>query len=224
MRFLQHMVAALGLSVVSVLAAASPASPVSGTDFRTLDKAQPVESGKKIEVTEFFWYDCPHCNAWDPALSEWVKKQGERIAFKRVPVYFRENFLPEQKLYYALEALGKVEEFHKKIFYAVHVERQRLLTDEAIVDFVTKQGIDKAKFVEAYNSFGVQTKVRRAEQLQEAYKIDGVPTVAVDGRYETSPAIVGESSPTKDLPETGQQAAAIQVLDWLVAKVAKERK
>src|SRR5438034_7584025 len=103
MRFVQHLLAVISLSLFAATAGATAASPVSGSDYRTLEKAQQTDSGKKVEVTEFFWYACPHCNAFDPALTEWVKKQGDNIAFKRVPVAFRESFIPQQKLYYTLE-------------------------------------------------------------------------------------------------------------------------
>lgn len=222
MRFLQRSVLALGLSLFALMAGASPASPVNGTDYRTLDKPQQIDSGKKVEVTEFFWYSCPHCNALDPALSEWVKKQGDAIVFKRVPVVFRESMVPQQKLFYALEAMGKTEDLHKKIFRAVHVEHQSLDTDSTIADFVAKNGLDKKKFVDTYNSFGVATKVRRAAQLQEAYKVDGVPLVAIDGRYMTSPSIVGVGLGNQS--EETLFKATLQVMDWLVAKAAKEHK
>jgi thiol:disulfide interchange protein DsbA len=222
MRFLQHALAVIALSVVAVTAGASPANPQNGVDYRTLAKPQQTDSGKKVEVTEFFWYMCPHCNALEPSLVAWVKKQDGNIVFKRVPVAFRESFVPQQKLYYALEAMGKVEELHGKVFHAIHVERQALETDNAIADWVAKQGVDRKKFLEVYNSFSVQTKVRRAMQLQEAYKIDGVPLIAIDGRYETSPSIVGASVGNQSEPVL--HTATLQVMDWLVAKAAKEHK
>jgi thiol:disulfide interchange protein DsbA len=222
MRFIQQLLAALSLGFVAMTAAASPANPVNGTDYRTLDTQQQTDSGKKVEVTEFFWYSCPHCNAFDPALTDWVKKQGDNIVFKRVPVAFRESFVPQQRLYYTLEAMGKTEDLHKKIFSAIHTGKQSLDTESEIVDFIEKQGIDKKKFLELYNSFGVQTKVRRATQLQEAYKIDGVPTIAIDGRYMTSPSIVGAGLGNQSEPVL--QSAALQVMTWLVAKAGKEQK
>jgi thiol:disulfide interchange protein DsbA len=221
MRFLQHAFAALSLSFIAIAANATPANPQNGVDYRTLDKEQQTESGKKVEITEFFWYNCPHCAAFEPALEAWVKKQGDHIVFKRVPVAFRDDFLPQQKLFYALEALGKVDEMQLKVFNAIHKERKRLDTDAAIADWVAQQGIDKQKFTDLYNSFGIQSKARRAAQLQTAYQIDGVPTIAVDGRYLTSPSIVGADM--KNAPEDALQAGALQVMDWLVAKSAKEK-
>lgn len=221
MRLFRHVLAAVSFGLLAVSASASPASPQNGTDYRTLEQAQPTDSGKKIEVTEFMWYSCPHCAAFDPALTAWIKKQGDRIVFRQVPVAFRDSFLPQQKLYYALEAMGKSAEMNPKIFQAIHVDRQRVDTDKTILEFIEKQSIDKQKFLDLYNSFGVLTKARRAGQLQEAYKIDGVPTVAVDGRYLTSPSIVGASLANQ--PESMQQAAALQVMDYLVTKALAEK-
>ena len=222
--FLHTLLATLGLSLglIAASAQATPAAPVNGTEYRTLDKAQATEAGKKIEVTEFFWYSCPHCNVFEPALEEWIKKQGDNISFKRVPVAFRDSFQPQQRLYYALEALGKVDELHKKVFHAIHAERKPLDSEAAIADFVASHGVDRKKFVDAYNSFGVQAKLKRAMLLQEAYKIDGVPLVAIDGRFLTSPSIVGASLGNQ--PENVLQASTLQVMDFLIARAVKEHK
>lgn len=219
MRFFQHLLVVASLSLMAATAGASPASPVSGTDYRTLEKAQPTDSGKKVEVTEFFWYDCPHCNAFDPSLEAWVKKNAGKIAFKRVPVAFRDSFIPQQKLYYTLEALGLVDALHAKVFRSIHVERKLLDTDKKIADFMALHGVDAKKFADTYNSFGVQTKVQRATQLQAAYKVDGVPMIAIDGRYVTSPSIIGASLGNR--PEAILHEATLQVMDHLVAKSAR---
>ena len=139
-----------------------------------------------------------------------------------MPVAFRESFQPQQRLYYALEALGKVDEMQMKVFRAIHAERKSLDTEAQIADFVATQGIDRKKFLDAYNSFGVQTKMRRAMTLQDAYKIDGVPLVAIDGRFVTSPSIVGAAIGSQ--PEPVLQSSTLQVMDWLVGKAAKEHK
>ena len=212
----------LGLGLTAGAAHATPVAPVNGAEYRTLDKVQATEAGKKIEVTEFFWYSCPHCNAFEPSLEEWVKKQGDNIIFRRVPVAFRDNFQPQQRLYYALEALGKVDEMQLKVFKAIHVDRKTLDSEAQIADFVAANGVDRKKFLDVYNSFGVQTKLRRAAQLQEAYRIDGVPLVAIDGRFMTSPSIVGTTLGSQ--PEPVLQSATLQVMDWLLNKASKERK
>ena len=222
MHLFHRAIAALSLSFLTCAASASPADPVKGSDYRALEPAQQTESGKKVEVIEFFGYFCPHCNSFEPALADWVKKHGDNIVFKRVPVAFSDSSAPQQRLYYTLEAMGKADEFQRKVFRAIHEERQVLNTDQQIIDYAAKQGLDKAKFTDLFNSFTVQTKVRRAVQLQSAYKVDGVPLIAVDGRYETSPSIVAASVGNQS--EAALQAAALQVMDSLVAKIVKERK
>lgn len=221
MRFLQHVLAALSFSLVAVGASAAPANPQNGVDYRTLDKAQQTDAGKKVEVLEFFWYGCPHCNSLEPALVEWVKKQGDKIVFKRVPVAFADRMVPHQKLYYTLETMGRVEDLHPKVFQAIHAQRQPLDTDAAITDFMVKQGVDKQKFLDVYNSFGVQSKARRASQVQQAYQVDGVPLLAVDGRFLTSPAIISASVGSRAEPVL--HAGTFQVLEWLIARSAKEQ-
>lgn len=221
MRFLQHVLAALGLSLLAFGANATPANPQNGVDYRTLEKAQQTDSGNKVEVTEFFGYFCPHCNALEPVLVDWVKKQGDKIVFKRVPVAFRDTMVPQQKLYYTLETMGRVEDLHPKVFQAIHVQRQSLDTDAAITDFMVKQGVDKQKFLDVYNSFGVQSKAKRASQLMQAYQVDGVPLLAVDGRFLTSPSIVIASVGNR--PEPVLHSATFQVLDWLVAQSAARK-
>jgi protein dithiol oxidoreductase (disulfide-forming) len=227
MRLLQHLFVAASFGFVAMTAGASPSSPVNGVDYHTLEPAQQTESGKRVEVTEFFWYSCSHCNAFEAPLKEWVKKQGDAIVFKRVPVQFgqtpeqQQRFVPQQKLYYTLEAMGKVEALHQKVFDAIHVQRQRLDSDAAIADFIEKQGVDRKQFVDTYNSFSVQSKARRAAQLQQAYKIEGVPTIAIGGRYLTAPSMMGASLGRQ--PEEVLASAALQVMNWLVAKAGKEQ-
>ena len=216
MRFLNHVLAALTISLLAAGAQASPDNPQNGVDYRTLEKPQQTDSGKKVEVTEFFWYSCPHCSALEPDLVAWVKKQGDNIVFKRVPVAFRDSMVPQQKLYYTLEAMGKLDELHAKVFNVIHVQRKRTDTDAEIADFVAKNGVDKQKFLEVYNSFGVQSKVKRAAQMAQAYQIDGVPLLAIDGRYLTSPSIVSASVGSKSEPVL--HAATLQVADWLINK------
>jgi len=176
-----------GGMMLSSLAHAQAKNPQEGTDFLLLDKPAPTESGAgKIEIVEFFWYGCPHCNQFEPLLDEWVKKTSKDVVLRRVPVMFRPDFEPHQRLYYVLEGMGKVPELHKKVFQAIHVDKQTLNTAELVAAWAQKQGLDKEKFVEAYNSFPVVTKTRKAVQLQDSYKVDGVPALGIAGRYYTS--------------------------------------
>lgn len=166
---------------------------VEGTHYVRLAQPLPVTApAGKVEVVEFFWYGCPHCQAFEPALEAWVKKLPDYVAFRRVPVQFREEpFGTHQRLYYALEAMGQLEAMHRKVFNAIHNERQRLDKPADIQAFMTKNGLDGAKVVEVMNSFGVQSKARQARTLAEAYKIDGVPALGIQGRYYTSGSLAG---------------------------------
>ena len=212
--------------LATVLAAstafASPTDPKSGVEYVTLAQPQPVQAtGKKVEVIEFFMYHCPHCNALEPQLEQWVKKQGDNIVFKRVHLPSSGPNDPEAHLRLTLEALGKAEEFQPKVFKAWHVDRLRLNTDAAIIDWVSKNGIDRNKFLEAWNSFGVTTKLRRLPQITSDYKVDSVPTIIIDGKYQTSPALVYNSVKTQNEPALF--GATLQVMDALVAKAAKSK-
>jgi thiol:disulfide interchange protein DsbA len=202
--------AAASLGALSTAAQAQVQAPRAGTDYLVLDKAAPVDApAGKIEVVEFFWYSCPHCNRFEPALEEWIKKAPKDVVVRRVPVSFRADFEPQQRLYYVLEAMNKVEELHKKVFHAIHAEKQMLNTPELVAAWAEKQGINKAKFSEMYNSFSIATKARKATQLQDAYKVDGVPALGVAGRFYTS----GELAKNMD--------RALQVTDYLVVQARK---
>jgi thiol:disulfide interchange protein DsbA len=186
--------------------------PLEGKEYRTLDKQVPVDApAGKVEVIEFFWYSCPHCNAFEPKLNAWLKKLPPEISFKRAPVAFRDDFVPQQRLYYALEAMGKVDELHDKVFNEIHVNRNMLNKEDAIVAFVAKNGVDRAKFQELYNSFSVSSKARRAKQLQDLYQVDGVPALGIAGRYYTDGTL------------TGGMDRALQVVDYLVAESRKSK-
>ena len=204
----------LAASTVSLAHAQTPAliKPQADKDYSELKTRAPVDTpADKVEVIEFFWYSCPHCNAFEPALNTWLKAVPKDVVVKRVPVSFQDSFIPQQKLFYTLEALGKVDALHDKVFYAIHVEKQALNTDAKILEWAVKQGLDKAKFQEAYNSFSVAGKVKRATLLQEAYKVEGVPALGIAGRYYT------------DGTRAGSMGRALQVTDALVAEARKAR-
>ena len=186
--------------------------PDDGADYITLDKRVPVETPPgKIEVIEFFWYSCPHCNAFEPKLVNWIKRLPADVSIRRVPVAFRDDFVPQQRLYYTLEAMGKLDELHAKVFQTIHGDRLVIDKEGPIVAWAEKNGLDKAKFTELYNSFSVQTKARRATQLQDAYKVQGVPAIGIGGRYYTDGSLAGNMD------------RALQVTDYLVAEVRKSK-
>ena len=163
-----------------------------GKDYLPLERPVASDVGPgKVELIEFFWYSCPHCNAFEPSFAQWVKAAPKDVVVRRVPVAFRDDFAPQQRLYYALEALGWVEALHAKVFHAVHVERLGLNTDALIQAWIDKQGVDGKKFAETYKSFGVAGKVKRAVQLQNDYRVEGVPSLGIAGRYYTDGSLAG---------------------------------
>ena len=182
-----------------------------GFDYRILPIAQPVETKGKVEVIEFFWYGCPHCYDFEPELSAWVKRQPKDVVFRRVPVAFRDDFMPHNQLFYALESMGKGDALNEKVMSAIHKENKRLLTENEIADWVATQGIDRNTFLATYRSFAVVSKARAAKQLADAYRIDGVPTIVMQGRYVTSPSIAGT------------KARAIMTMDYLEEKIRKDK-
>ena len=191
---------------------AQPAAFKAGTDYMVLSKALPTEATKgKIEVLEFFWYNCPHCNAFEPSLSAWSKKLPKDVELRRVPVRFRETFEGQQRAYYVLEALGKVEELQAKMFAAIHVEKQTLEKQDALVVWAEKNGIPAAKFNELFNSFSVVSKARRAAQLQEQFKVEGVPALGIGGRFYVDGSLAGSME------------RALQITDFLIGEIRKGR-
>lgn len=183
-----------------------------GKDYLPLEKPAPVDAPSgKIEVVEFFWYNCPHCNAFEPALEAWIKRAPKDVVVRRVPVAFRPDFQGQQRLYYTLEAMGLVDKMHAKVFQAIHGERKRLENPEVIADWIATQGVDKTKFMEQFNSFTVASKTTRAGQLTAAYKVEGVPAMGVAGRFYTDGTL------------TRNMERALQVVDYLVGEVRKGR-
>lgn len=199
--------ATLGAALLPAAAQAQARAFKDGADYLTLGKPAPTEApAGQIEVVDFFFYGCPHCNNFEPQLEAWSKKLPKDVTLRRAPVLFRPDFEAQQRLYFVLEGMGKVEQLHKKAFYAIHVDKQPLNTAEQVSAWAEKQGISKAKFVEMYNSFSVSTKVRKATQLQDLYKVEGVPALGVGGRYYTS----------ADLTQTMERA--LQVVDYLIGQ------
>ncbi|ATQ74250.1 disulfide bond formation protein DsbA [Massilia violaceinigra] len=213
---------ALALCGAGSHATASPEAPVSGTDYVTLPGAQNTDAGQKVEVTEFFAYSCPHCASFEPALAEWVKKQGDKIVFKRVHLGHTPAVVPQQRLYYTLESMELVPQYHAKVFTALHQQHQRFGNDEQVFDWAASAGIDRARFIDVYRSFGIQARLSRANGMVASYQIREWPQVAIGGKYLTSPHLAGASASAAT--EAQQQQMALQVMDHLVAKAAAEKK
>jgi protein dithiol oxidoreductase (disulfide-forming) len=203
----------LGIAAASMSVASSVhAAPTAGKDYTVLQAPQPVGApAGKVEVIEFFWYGCPHCNDFEPFIEAWEKKQGPDVVFKRVPVAFRDDFIPHSKMYHALDALGVAEKVTPAVFNEIHVKKDYLLTPEKQADFLATQGIDKKKYMDAYNSFSTQSAVQRDAKMLQDYKIDGVPTVIVQGKYVTGPA------------QTNSEEGTTKVMDFLVQQVRDKK-
>lgn len=203
--------AGAGLGVAWSGAARAQGAPVEGQQYVRLSTPAPVSPlpGKKIDVIEFFWYECPHCNAFEPMLEAWTRKLPADVGFRRVPVGFTARHQATQKLFYALEDMGQLEALHRKIFAAIHLQNKHMITESEMVAWVSANGVDGAKFSEMYRSFQVSTQATRARQLTDAYKIDGVPALGIHGRYYTSGALAGSHE------------RALAVTDYLIDRIRK---
>ena len=191
-----------------LLAGTSAAEPVEGKDYAAVPLPQATTAGK-IEVTEFFWYGCPHCYALEPKLEAWVAKLPKDVQFKRVPAVLAAHWQPMAKSFYALEATGV--DLHAKMFNAIHVENVNLNDEQTFLQWVGKQGADSRKIGDAYRSFGVNSKLQAARQLNVNYGLTSVPTLVIAGKYRTSPSMAGSAE------------QMFQVADQLIEQARKAR-
>jgi thiol:disulfide interchange protein DsbA len=196
-----------------LVARAQGTPPEAGVDYQVLQNPQAVETGDKIEVLEFFQYSCPHCYAFTPDLAGWRKHLAPDVAYLRVPVAFDPSRQPHSKIYYALEALNRLEDMHDKVFDAIHNAHRALLDENDIADFMAANGIGRDQWLATYNSFAVVSKANRALQIWPSYKIDGTPTLACDGKYLTAPSMVRSHTRT----------GCLLVMDYLIGRARRER-
>lgn len=206
------------LFIASALLAAAPLGFAleAGKDYTLLQPPQAAAPNGQIEVIEFFSYGCPHCSAFDPKLSKWRAAQGKDVVFRRVPVSFgRPEWGALGRLYLTLNAMGLSDKFDSKVFDGIHKEYLKLDNEKIRNDWLTKQGVDVKKFNDTWHSFGVDTQVRRADQMAESYRIQAVPTLVIDGRYvPTDSGVQGE--------EAGHSRVLVNA-DQLIAKVRTEK-
>ena len=189
---------------VGLVASVQAGNYVEGKHYMPI--SQPTDTGDKIEVLEFFWYGCPHCFSFEPSLQKWLKTKPDNVEFVRLPAVFRPSWKVHARTYYALEMMGVIEEAHTKIFSAMHNKRMKLDTLESMSGFLARQKVDKKKFLASYNSFSVETKLRKAIKKLKSYNIRGVPAVAVNGKY----FITSEKA--------GSYKNMIEILDFLIKK------
>jgi len=196
--------------LLALLFASAPAAALDwGKDYVEIP-AQPTSVKRgQVEVLEFFWYGCPHCFHLEPELNAWTKKLPKNAVFKRMPGVLTDAWMPLTRAFYALEAVGLQEKLHGEVFHAIHVEHLDLNPPGAFLDWAAKKGADRKKLADAYNSFAVDTKVMRAQQLTRDFKLSGVPAFVVNGKYSTSSYLTGGN------PQT------FKVLDELIAMESK---
>jgi thiol:disulfide interchange protein DsbA len=198
-------------AVFSLSTLAAGPEAFEGHDYARLTNPQPVATGKKVEVLEFFWYRCPHCFQLEPGLNAWLKTLPKDTQVRRVPAVFRNDWMPGAKLYYTLEQMNLLGTLHNKAFDAYHVENVNLNDPAVLGGWVAKQGVDRKKFEGIYNSFSTQSKATQGARLATTYAISGVPIFIIDGKYTTSMSM------------TGSEARLFEVLDQLIAKARAER-
>jgi thiol:disulfide interchange protein DsbA len=204
MRFFKQVFAVLAV----LCATYAHAEVVAGKDYKVLSNPQPTNSGKKVQVQEFFFYGCSHCFHLHPELEKWAKKLPKDVELQYVPTVFNDSWEPMARTYYALEAMGLGKKLHDALFEAWNIQNIDLSDEAKITQFVAKYGVDKAKFGAAYNSFSLQSKIARSNQLVQAYNIRGTPTIIVDGKY----SITGL-----------QPVETIRVLDEVIQVARKDR-
>ncbi len=209
MNRLSFLAAALLAATVVFVAPAARAQPKSGPDYSELKAAQPVETKGKVEVAEFFWYRCPHCYSLEPVLEAWVKKLPADVRFVRIPAVLSDSWAIDAGFFYAFEALGVLDKVHRPFFDAIHKDRLVITSEPAVTEWLTKHGIDRKKFDETYKSFGVQAKIKRAAQLSAAYQLEGVPLLAVQGKYTVS------------AEQGGSQSGMLATTDYLIDMTRK---
>ncbi|PTN11383.1 thiol:disulfide interchange protein DsbA/DsbL [Nitrosomonas aestuarii] len=184
---------------------------VEGRDYKVLENQQPVRSDDRIEVIEFFWYGCQYCNSLHPHIKEWLKNKPSDVDFRYVPAIFRDNWIPGAKAFYTIETLDIMETIHDKIYDAIHQDKINLTDESVLFGWVEKQGVDKEKFVNIYNSFTIQNQVARSNQMTRQYQLTGVPALVIEGKYVTS----GRQGGTPQL--------TIRILDEIIDMVRKSK-
>ena len=190
--------------------AAGGASAQNPTEFALVNPPQPSEAGK-IEVIEFFWYGCPHCARLEPFIQKWTAALPKDVVFKRMHALPGNSWIEHATLFYTLESMGLLDKLHTKVFDAIHSENQNLASKPVRDAFLTKNGVDLAKFAEVEKSFAVQTKINNARQKTASFKVDGVPMLFVNGKYFTS-----------NTHAKGDTGRIMVIVDQLVDKARKE--
>lgn len=208
-RFITALLLLFGISLTSIPAIG--AEFIEGKHYTILTNPQPTESNGKIEVLEFFWYGCPHCDKLHPHIKTWLKNKPEDVNFQYVPTIFRPNWVPGAKIFYTIEAMQAIEPLHDRVYDAIHRDKIDLNKEPVLFNWVEQQGMDREKFEKIYHSFMVQNKVARSTQMSRQYQLTGTPSIVVAGKYLTSGSMSGSPENT------------IKILEELIAKARQEQ-
>ncbi len=158
---------------------------VVGQDYKVLKNPQPTQDKSRIEVIEFFWYGCPHCNQLHPHIKDWLKNKPDDVDFRYVPAIFRSNWIPGAKTFYTIATMNAIELLHDRVYHAVHDANLDINDESVLFNWIGQQGVDKEKFANVYNSFTTQNQIARSNQMMRQYQLTGVPAFVIDGQYLT---------------------------------------
>ena len=210
-----RMLATVGLALCLTAPVQASQPPVAGKEYLVVKPPQPTDNGNKVEVMEFFWYGCPHCASLQPALEVWLKRKPTDVDFKRVPAVFQDSWVPLTRAYYTIEAMGLIDKLHQEMFSTLHKQRATLKDANAIFDWATGKGVDRKKFTDTYNSFGVNGKTQRSIELTRKFDIPGTPALVIDGKFIASPSMTMKSERVIDYDRY------FEVVDALIAEARK---
>jgi len=180
-----------------------------GIEYKKLGQPVNTQTGDDIEIMEFFWYGCPHCFSFEPTLKKWKKTLPANVKFVRMPAPLNPRWMVHTKTYYTLQTMGEDEKHHVAIFQAMHIQKKRLASKEAVANFLATRGVDKKAFLANFDSFAVEMRARQALQLGQEYKVSGVPMLTVNGKYTISAA------------DAGGYEGMTNVADYLINKESK---
>lgn len=202
---------------LNLAAPAQAAQITPGKDYVEVKPPQPTDSAGKIEVLEFFWYGCPHCNNLQPSLEAWVKRKPADVEFKHVPAVFQDSWVPLTRAYYTIEAMGLLEKLHQEMFATLHKQRVNLKDANAIFDWAAGKGVDRKKFADTYNSFGVNGRTQRSIELTRKFDIPGTPALVINGKFITAPSMTLKADKSVDYDRF------FEVVDALIAEQRKSK-
>ncbi len=191
--FFSALIFSLAFNISTLTHAQEQASkPVEGIHYERIEPPQATSApAGKVEVTEFFWYGCPHCYRLEPYVKGWLKHKDENIVFVRIPAVLNPKWEAHARFYYAAEALGAIEQLHEPLLIAIHEKKQRLYKEADLIDFAESLGVDREKFTGAYRSFSTDVKIQKARKLIQASNITGVPAITINGKFLTSGSHAG---------------------------------